>query len=445
MTQWGGRFNEKPNKEAFDFNESFSFDKRLYKEDIEGSIAHATMLGEKKIITIKEANLIIKNLKKIQKDISTSKIKLEKYIGKYEDIHSFIEAELIKRIGDTGKKLHTARSRNDQVALDMKLFIRRKIFRTAVNLMGLIRGINYIIANNNDTYVPGFTHMQKAQPTTISAHYDTFRVMFLRDIRRLFDCKDRMNECPLGAGAFNGTGFNIDREYVSELLLFEKPTENYQDSVSDRDFVLEFLFDLTLIQLHLSRIAEEIIIWNSNDYSYIRIKDEYQTGSSMMPQKKNPDIAELIRGKSGRVFGALSSLCITMKALPFAYNKDMQEDKELTFDAIDTTNDCIRMMNKMLRTIEFNKDRMKQALLDGFVNATDLADYFVKKGVPFRKAHEIVGKIILECEKRKCTLEDFPLEEYKKYVKNVNKGLYKEIQIENCIKKRKKKNVTRTK
>ncbi|SEA32520.1 argininosuccinate lyase [Oribacterium sp. KHPX15] len=434
MKLWGGRFTEAEDALTEAFNESLSFDKRMYRQDIRGSIAHAKMLGKQSIISEEDSEAIVKGLEGILSDIEAGKLTIG---GSAEDIHSFIEAELTERIGEAGKRLHTGRSRNDQVALDMKMYTRDHMDSMVEEIKKLIDTFEKLIDENRDTYMPGFTHLQKAQPTTLAHHMGAYKEMLLRDLSRLSDTRDRLNECPLGAGAFAGTTYPLDRDYTAKLLEFRKPTNNSMDSVSDRDYLLEYIFDLSTIQMHLSRLSEEIIIWNSNEYQFVRISDAYSTGSSIMPQKKNPDIAELIRGKTGRVYGALQSLLVVMKGLPLAYNKDMQEDKEFAFDAMDTVLDSVKLMNGMLSTITFNKTRMEDSAKRGFTNATDVADYLVRKGVPFRTAHGIVGELVLLCEEKKCALDDLTLTDYKNICDKIDEDIYDAISLETCVKNRK--------
>ena len=436
MKLWGGRFKNNIDEKAFNFNESFSFDKILYEVDILGSIAHVKMLKKQKIIDKKSATNILKSLNQILNDIKQKKLSLNDKGA--EDIHSFIETKLLSKIGADAKKLHTARSRNDQVSLDLKLYTREKINETIENLSLLLDSINTIIKNHKNTILPGFTHLQKAQPVTLSHHFGAYREMFNRDISRLKDTYKRLNECPLGACALNGTTYNIDRNFTSYELKFNRPTKNSMDSVSDRDFLIEYIFDLSLIMMHLSRLSEEIIIWNSDDYKYIALSDKYSTGSSIMPQKKNPDIAELIRGKTGVVYGSLMSVLSTMKSLPLTYNKDLQELNQTSFAAINNTNSSISLMSEMLKEITFNKEIMKKASNKGFINATDVADYLVKKGVAFRDAHRMVGELVLLCEEKKLTLDELDLKDYNKICKGyVKKDIYENINLLTCIKNRK--------
>lgn len=394
MKLWGGRFTKETNQLVHNFNASLSFDQKFYKQDIDGSIAHVNMLAKQGIVTSEERFAILNGLESIKSDIENGTLEIS---PEYEDIHSFVEATLIERIGDTGKKLHTGRSRNDQVALDMKLYIRDEIGETDSLLKELLAVILRIMKENVETYMPGFTHLQKAQPVTVAHHFGAYFEMFRRDRSRLHDIRERMNYCPLGAGALAGTTYPLDREFTAELLNFKGATSNSMDSVSDRDYIIELLSALSTIMMHLSRFSEEIIVWNTNEYRFIELDDAYSTGSSIMPQKKNPDIAELVRGKTGRVYGALMSILTTMKGLPLAYNKDMQEDKELTFDAIDTTKGCIALFTGMIDTMTFNKPVMEASAKNGFTNATDAADYLVNHGIPFRDAHGIIGRLVLMC------------------------------------------------
>lgn len=411
MKLWGGRFTKETNQLVHSFNASLPFDQRFYKQDIRGSIAHVTMLANTGIISVEDKDTIIAGLNSILEDIENGKLQ---FTNEHEDIHSFVEAHLIERVGDAGKRLHTGRSRNDQVALDMKLYTRDEVIEIDSLLKSLLKVIQRIMKENIDTFMPGFTHLQKAQPITVAHHFGAYFEMFKRDRSRLTDIYDRMNYCPLGSGALAGTTYPLDRELTASLLDFEGPTLNSMDSVSDRDYLIELLSAMSTIMMHLSRFSEEIIIWNSNEYRFVELDDSYSTGSSIMPQKKNPDIAELVRGKTGRVYGALMSLLTTMKGLPLAYNKDMQEDKELTFDAIDTTKGCIALFTGMIDTMVFNKENMENSAKHGFTNATDAADYLVNKGVPFRDAHGIVGQLVLYCLDKKIALDDMSIEEYKK-------------------------------
>lgn len=430
MKLWGGRFTKEIDEAVNAFNASISFDKRLYKEDIEGSIAHVSMLAKQNIIIQNEKDSIIKGLSGIKEDIENGILSIDE---SYEDIHSFIESTLIERIGDVGKKLHTGRSRNDQVALDMKLYTRNEITEIDTLLAELSKTLLTVMENHLDTFMPGFTHLQKAQPVTLSHHIGAYYEMFQRDRGRLCDIYERMNYSPLGAGALAGTTYPLDRKYTADLLNFYAPTLNSMDSVSDRDYLIELLSALSTIMMHLSRFCEEIILWNSNEYQFIELDDGYSTGSSIMPQKKNPDVAELIRGKTGRVYGSLMSLLTTMKGLPLAYNKDMQEDKELTFDAIDTVKSCLILFSGMIGSITFKKDVMENSAKKGFTNATDAADYLVNHGVPFRDAHGIVGQLVLYCTRKDIALEDMTLEEFKAISPIFEEDIYEAIRLDTCV------------
>ena len=433
MKLWGGRFTKETNKLVENFNESLSFDHRFYKQDIRGSIAHVKMLAKQNILTDNERDKIIEGLNSIEADIDSGKLKFD---DGSEDIHSFVEAHLIERIGETGKKLHTGRSRNDQVALDMKLYVRDEIDELKDLLYELLSEVLNIMEENKSTYMPGFTHLQKAQPTTLAHHFGAYFEMFIRDYDRLVSTRKRMNLSPLGSGAFAGTTYDLDRDYVASILDFDTATINSMDSVSDRDYLLELLSDLAIISMHLSRLSEEIIIWNTDEYRFVEMDDTYSTGSSIMPQKKNPDIAELIRGKSGRVYGSLISLLTTMKGLPLAYNKDMQEDKEMSFDAIDTVKSLIKLMSGMLSSMKFNHERMAKSARGGFTNATDAADYLVKKNVAFRDAHEIVGRLVLYGIENNKALDDFTLEEFKNISEVFDNDIYDAISLKTCVEKR---------
>ena len=430
---WGGRFTKETDQLVYNFNASISFDQKFYKQDIRGSIAHVTMLASVGVLTEEERDQIIDGLKGISKDIQTGAVEIT---SEYEDIHSFVEANLIDRIGDVGKKLHTGRSRNDQVALDMKLYTRDEIVDIKYLLKELMETLHRIMKEHIDTFMPGFTHLQKAQPVTLAHHVGAYMEMFKRDYSRLTDIYDRMNYCPLGAGALAGTTYPLDREQTASLLNFYGPTLNSMDSVSDRDYVIELLSALSTIMMHLSRFSEEVIIWNSNEYKFVSIDDGFSTGSSIMPQKKNPDIAELVRGKTGRVYGALTSILTTMKGIPLAYNKDMQEDKELTFDAIDTVKGCISLFNGMMNTMTFNKPQMEKSAKHGFTNATDAADYLVNHGVPFRDAHGIVGQLVLLCLDKHISLDELPLDEYQKISPAFEEDIYDAISMKTCVEKR---------
>ena len=433
---WGGRFTKATDELVDAFNASIGFDKRFFEQDIRGSIAHVRMLGRQKIITKEEAASIEAGLKGILKDVREGRLEIT---SDYEDIHSFNEAVLTERIGEAGKKLHTGRSRNDQVALDMRLYIRDEIDETGKRLLKLLKAIEALIEKNVETYMPGFTHLQKAQPVTLAHHFGAYFEMFRRDRERLASIRERMNVCPLGSGALAGTTYDLDRNYVARQLGFDRACHNSMDGVSDRDYVIEYLDALAIIMMHLSRLSEEIIIWNSNEYRFIELDDAYSTGSSIMPQKKNPDIPELIRGKTGRVYAALISLLTAMKGLPLAYNKDMQEDKELTFDALDTANDCIVLMTGVLKTARFNKERMAASATGGFINATDAADYLVRKGVPFRDAHSIIGRLVLTCIRKGVAMDDLPLEDYKAECPAFEEDIYEAISLKTCVERRKTK------
>lgn len=430
---WGGRFTKDTDQLVYNFNASISFDQKFFHQDIEGSIAHTVMLAKQKILTEEEKDAIVKGLTGIREDVDAGKLQIT---SAYEDIHSFVEANLIDRIGDAGKKLHTGRSRNDQVALDMKLYTRDEISNVDDLLKDLLAELLIIMKENTETYMPGFTHLQKAQPITLAHHMGAYFEMFKRDRSRMADIYKRMNYCPLGSGALAGTTYPLDREYTASLLGFEGPTLNSMDSVADRDYLIEFLSALSTIMMHLSRFSEEIIIWNSNEYKFIEIDDAYSTGSSIMPQKKNPDIAELVRGKTGRVYGALMSLLTTMKGIPLAYNKDMQEDKELTFDAIDTVKGCLALFTGMIRTMKFNKDIMEKSAMLGFTNATDAADYLVKHGVPFRDAHSIIGHLVLTCIEKGKAIDEMSIEELKEISDVFEPDIYDAISLKTCVEKR---------
>lgn len=431
---WGGRFTKETDQMVYQFNASISFDKRFYAQDIRGSIAHVMMLAKQGILTEEEQRKMISGLEGILRDIEDGSLAISE---KYEDIHSFVEATLIERIGEPGKKLHTGRSRNDQVALDMKLYIRDEVYATDHLLKELLEVLLGIMEEHIDTFMPGFTHLQKAQPITLAHHMGAYFEMFKRDRARMKDVYRRMNYCPLGSGALAGTTYPLDREYTAELLGFAGATWNSMDSVADRDYLIEFLAALSTVMMHLSRFSEEVIIWNSNEYQFVEIDDAYSTGSSIMPQKKNPDIAELVRGKTGRVYGALMSLLVTMKGLPLAYNKDMQEDKELAFDAIDTAKGCLMLFTDMLRTMRFQKEQMERSAKNGFTNATDAADYLVGHGVAFRDAHGIVGQLVLSCIEKGISLEEMSLEEYQRISPVFQEDIYDVISLKTCVEKRK--------
>ena len=433
MKLWGGRFTKETNQLVHNFNASIGFDQKFYHQDIRGSIAHVTMLAKQGILTDAERDTIIAGLSGIEEDITNGTLVID---GTQEDIHSFVEANLIARVGEVGKKLHTGRSRNDQVALDMKLYIRDEIDAVDELLISLLKELHRLMKENVTTYMPGFTHLQKAQPVTLAHHVGAYFEMFKRDRSRLADTKARLNYCPLGAGALAGTTYPLDREYTASLLDFAGATLNSMDSVSDRDYLIELLSAFSTIMMHLSRFCEEIILWNSNEYRFITLDDAYSTGSSIMPQKKNPDIAELVRGKTGRVYGALVSILTTMKGLPLAYNKDMQEDKELTFDAIDTVKGCLALFTGMISTMTVNAPVMEASAKNGFTNATDAADYLVNHGVPFRDAHGIVGQLVLFCEQKGIALDNMTLEEYKAISPVFEEDIFDAIRMETCVTKR---------
>ena len=430
---WGGRFTKETDKLVYNFNASISFDQKFYKQDIKGSMAHVKMLAKQGILTEEERDQILAGLEGILADVESGKLEIT---SEYEDIHSFVEANLIDRIGDVGKKLHTGRSRNDQVALDMRLYVRGEVQHTDHLLRELLKVLQRIMEENIDTFMPGFTHLQKAQPVTLAHHVGAYFEMFRRDRSRLKDIYERMNYCPLGAGALAGTTYPLDREYTAQLLGFAGPTRNSMDSVSDRDYVIEYLSALATVMMHLSRFSEEIIIWNSNEYRFVELDDAYSTGSSIMPQKKNPDIAELVRGKTGRVYGALMGFLTTMKGLPLAYNKDMQEDKEGVFDAIDTTEMCLTLFTGMVDTITFNKEVMEASAKNGFTNATDVADYLVNHGIPFRDAHGISGRLVLKCIAENKALDDLTLEEYRQECPAFEADIYEAISMKTCVERR---------
>lgn len=433
MNLWGGRFTKPTNQLVYDFNASITFDQVFYQQDIQGSIAHVKMLAKQDIISKEEGQAIEKALNEILEDINNNKLTIDESC---EDIHSFVESTLISRIGDTGKKLHTGRSRNDQVALDMRLYTRDQVEMLNTLLFNLLETLNTIMEQHTDTIMPGFTHLQKAQPITLAHHLGAYFEMFKRDRSRLHDIHARMNVCPLGSGALAGTTYPLDRDYTASLLGFDGPCLNSIDGVSDRDYLIELLSALATMMMHMSRISEEIIIWNTNEYQFVELDDTFSTGSSIMPQKKNPDIAELIRGKTGRVYGALNSLLVTMKGIPLAYNKDMQEDKEQAFDAINTTKGCLQLLNDMLNTTTFNKDKMKKSATGGFTNATDAADYLVNKGVPFRDAHGIIGRLVLYAIEQNKDLDDLTIEEFKAIDEVFDNDIYEAIDVNTCVNKR---------
>ncbi len=430
---WGGRFTKETDKLVYNFNASISFDKKFYRQDMQGSMAHVRMLAKQGILTEEERDAILAGIKGILADVESGKLEIT---DEYEDIHSFVEAVLISRIGEPGKKLHTGRSRNDQVALDMKLYTRDETEAIDGLVRELLLVLLRLMKEHMETIMPGFTHLQKAQPITLAHHLGAYFEMFKRDRGRLGDILERMNYCPLGSGALAGTTYPLDREYTAELLGFAGPTQNSMDSVSDRDYLIELLSALSTIMMHLSRFSEEIIIWNTNEYQFVEIDDAYSTGSSIMPQKKNPDIAELVRGKTGRVYGALMSLLTTMKGLPLAYNKDMQEDKELTFDAIDTVKGCLALFTGMLDTMKFNKEVMEESAKKGFTNATDAADYLVNHGVAFRDAHGIIGRLVLYCIEQNKAIEELELSELQSISPVFEEDIYEAVSMDTCVNKR---------
>lgn len=430
---WGGRFTKETDQLVYNFNASISFDQKFYRQDIEGSMAHVRMLGKQGILTQDEAAAIVAELKKILSEIEAGTLEIA---AQFEDIHSFVEAKLIERLGEAGKKLHTGRSRNDQVALDMRMYVRMEVRQTDALLKELLETLLGIMKEHTETIMPGFTHLQKAQPVTLAHHMGAYFEMFKRDRQRMRDIYERMNYCPLGSGALAGTTYPLDRDDTARALGFYGPSLNSMDGVSDRDYVIEYLSALSTVMMHLSRFSEEVIIWNSNEYQFVEIDDGYSTGSSIMPQKKNPDIAELVRGKAGRVYGALFSLLTTMKGIPLAYNKDMQEDKELTFDAIDTAKGCLALFNGMLATIRFHKEQMRKSAALGFTNATDAADYLVNHGVPFRDAHGVIGKLVLYCIEKNCSIDDLTLEELQAVSPVFEADIYDAVSMETCVNKR---------
>ncbi len=430
---WAGRFVGALDKLADDFNSSIHFDCKMFKQDITGSIAHATMLAKQGIIGKEDAETIIAGLEGILSDLMTGKLEFDMDA---EDIHMFVESELTKRIGDTGKKLHTARSRNDQVALDIRMYLREGGEGIIAKLKELIKAVTDKAEENKETILPGYTHLQRAQPIAFAHHLLAYSMMFSRDITRLEDALKRMNYSPLGSCALAGTTYNTDRDYTAELLNFDGVTLNSIDGVSDRDFCVELMSCFSIIMMHLSRFSEEIILWSSWEFKFVELSDSYTTGSSIMPQKKNPDMAELVRGKTGRVYGDLMALLTTLKGLPLAYNKDMQEDKEAVFDSMETVEKCLDVFTPMIRTMSVCRENMYRAAQKGFINATDLADYMVKKGMPFRSAYKIVGGIVAHCISKGCVLEELTIEEYKSFDPIFDVDLYGEISLETCVSKR---------
>ncbi|TYQ16286.1 UNVERIFIED_CONTAM: argininosuccinate lyase [Acetivibrio alkalicellulosi] len=430
MKLWGGRFEKGTDKSVDDFNSSISFDSRMYKQDILGSIAHANMLGECSIIPKEDSTLIQSTLKEILTDIENGNIQFE---VDAEDIHMNIEKILISRIGDTGKMLHTGRSRNDQVALDIRMYLKDEITNIKQMLLVLEKTLIEISNQNLDTILPGYTHLQRAQPITFAHHMMAYFQMFKRDLERLEDCYKRTNIMPLGSGALASTTYPLDRLMVAKELGFDEITQNSLDAVSDRDFLIELSCCLSIIMMHLSRFCEEIILWSSHEFGFVEMDDAYSTGSSIMPQKKNPDVAELVRGKSGRVYGSLITLLTIMKSLPLAYNKDMQEDKEAIFDGVDTVKMCLPVFTNMLKTMKVKKDNMYKAAQGGFTNATDIADYLVKKGIPFRNAHEIIGKMVLYCIENNKAIDELGMDELKNFSELISEDIYTEISLAKCV------------
>jgi len=431
MKLWGGRFRKEENKLMEDFNSSLKVDQRLYKEDIKGSIAHVHMLVQCNLLTEREGQDIENALLSILEDIDNGTLQIE---GNYEDIHSFVESNLTQRIGDTGKKLHTARSRNDQVATDIRLYAKNKAFEVIASIEALQQSLAQK-AKDNNVMMPGYTHLQRAQVVTFQHHLMAYYHMLNRDKKRIVKAIEIMNESPLGCGALAGTTHAINREMTAIELGFSKPVDNFLDGVSDRDYLLELMSDFSIIMMHLSRLSEELILWSSQEFRFITIDDAYSTGSSIMPQKKNPDAAELIRGKTGRVYGSLTSLLTTMKGLPLAYNKDMQEDKEPFFDALDTVLSCLQIMSKMIATMKVNSENMKKAVKGGFLNATEVADYLVSKGVAFRDAHSIVGSIVIYCEDHDKAIEDLTMDELKELSSFIDDDIYDYIDYQNILNK----------
>jgi len=431
---WGGRFSKSTDKLVEDFHSSISFDKRLYYWDIKGSIAHARMMGDTGIITGEEAQLIIKGLEKILAEIEAGKVEFDPAA---EDIHMNIEVLLTKKIGPAGKKLHTGRSRNDQVALDTRMYLRAEIDTLKGLLKELLNTLLNLAEKHLDTVMPGYTHLQRAQPVTFAHYLMAYFQMFVRDLERLEDCKGRVNVSPLGAGALAGTTFSLNRKQVAEELGFSQVSSNSMDAVSDRDFVIEFLVGASITMMHLSRFCEELIFWSSQEVQFVEMDDAYSTGSSIMPQKKNPDVAELIRGKTGRVYGNLMGMLTVMKGLPLAYNKDMQEDKEALFDTVDTLKKCLIVFSPMISTMTVKKKKMLKAAQGGFTNATDLADYLVKQGLPFRDAHEVVGKLVAYCLSNNKNLDDLSIEEFQRFNQLITEDVYEAISVFTCVEKRK--------
>ncbi len=437
MKLWGGRFKDNESKLMEDFNSSLHFDKRLYTEDIKGSIAHVKMLTKCDILSKEEGETIIKGLTCILQDIQNNVLKIQ---GTYEDIHSFVEINLIQRIGEVGKKLHTARSRNDQVGVDMKLYAKKKAVQV-IEDMKILQGIMIKLGEKNNVIMPGYTHLQRAQIITFKYHMMAYYSMLERDKKRILNAIEVMDESPLGCCALAGTTYDIDREYTAKELGFKKPVDNFLDGVSDRDYIIELISAFSIIMMHLSRLSEELILWSSKEFDFVQIDDEYATGSSIMPQKKNPDGAELIRGKTGRVYGSLISILTTMKGTPLAYNKDMQEDKEQFFNSVDTVISCLKIMSGMLSTLKVKKENMLKAVKKGFLNATEVADYLVNRGMAFRDAHKVVGLIVLHCEEKNIGIEEMNLSTFKEFSNLFEEDIYDFIDYENILKKGIKKEI----
>ena len=430
---WAGRFLKASDKRADDFNSSIHFDSRMYRQDIQGSMAHAAMLAAQGILTQDDCDAITAGLEGILNDLDSGALAVDM---EAEDIHMFVEAELTKRIGDTGKRLHTARSRNDQVAVDLRMYLRDEVKEIIDGVYGLIEAVAQQAEANTDAILPGYTHLQRAQPVTFAHHLLAYAMMLMRDVSRLQDASERMNVCPLGSCALAGTTYETDRGFTAQKLGFDSYCLNSIDGVSDRDFCVEILSALAILMMHLSRFAEEVILWSSWEFKFVELDDAYTTGSSIMPQKKNPDMAELVRGKTGRVYGDLMGTLTMLKGLPLAYNKDMQEDKESIFDAVDTVKMCLGVFTPMIATMTALKDNMRAAAQKGFINATDIADYLVKKGMPFRTAYKIVGRLVAQCIAEGKVLETLPLEEYRKHSELFAEELYHEIALETCVEKR---------
>ena len=431
---WGGRFSKATDALVDDFNSSIRFDMRMYKQDILGSIAHAKMLGKCGIIPKEDADLIVKTLPEILADIENGKVE---FLVDAEDIHMNIETILTERIGEAGKRLHTGRSRNDQVALDIRMYLRDEANEIKMQIEALLSTFLDLAKAHVNTIMPGYTHLQKAQPVTFAHHLMAYFEMLKRDYARICDAQKRINVMPLGSGALAGTTYPLDREYVARELGFASVTKNSMDAVSDRDFIIELSSSLSILMMHLSRFSEELILWSSNEFGFVTMDDSYSTGSSIMPQKKNPDVAELIRGKTGRVYGSLMTILTVMKGIPLAYNKDMQEDKECIFDAIDTVKMCLPVFCNMIKTMRVNDDKMLSGAKGGFTNATDVADYLVKKGVPFRESHSIVGKMVAKAENEHKNLDDFTIEEFKECSPLIEEDIYDAISMQTCVEERK--------